>query len=765
MTIKSLTRSFAGGVITPEMHSRLDQVKHQTGLAEAENFQTLPHGPAENRAGFGYVLEVKDSNAMTCLIPFIYSGEQSMVLEFGNLYVRFHTAGGTLLNATQAITGITNAAVGVVSYTGTDPANGTWVFLAANVGMTEVNNRWFKVANVNAGANTYELSDLAGNLVDTTGYGVWSAGGTFAPVYEIVSPYATADLFNLTFTQSNDVMTITEPNYQQRELRRIAATNWVFSALAFAPTIATPGTPTVTGSASGVAATYFYVVTAVAEGTLEESYASAQDSEVNDLTVAGAWNDIVPPAVSGAVRFNIYKFMSGLYGFIGQTPAGGTFRDNNITADTTRTPPIADNVMASSGNWPGAVGYYQQRRLFAGTTNDRQRVFATRSGTESNMSYSIPTRDSDRLSFRPAARQSNTIRHIVPLEDLILLTSGGPIVVFSSTGVLTPATIDPRMKGNIGASRVPPSVTGQTVLYKTARGNRTREFAFRGDVNGGYNGVDISIMAPHYFDRFTTTQMAFTQAPHPTHWEVRSDGTLLGMTYVPEQSVAAWHSHTTQGYFESICSVPEGSEDVLYAVIRRELNGRTVRCIERKHTRQFATLADAFFLDCAVFYDGAPATVFRGLDHLNGETVNVLADGAVIRNIDIGPLSDGTIGFELENAASKVCIGLQITGRMKTLPLALEAQAGGQGTTKNVNEVHLKVHESSSIFAGPTYDTVKQVKQRTTEPYGSPPALVSDEKGVKIPGDWNRHGQVCVQQTDPLPITVLSMVLDVAQGG
>src|SRR5574340_267754 len=526
MSVKTLTRSYAGGVITPEMHARFDLAKNQTGLAEAVNFVVLPHGPAANRPGLEYTLEVKDSTKATCLIPFVYSTTQSMVLEFGDLYVRFHTQGSTLLEAGLAIAGITQANPGVLNIVAHGYTTGQETYLAGIGGMTALNGRFYKIVVIDA--NHISLTDLAGVAINTTAMAAFTAGGTSARVYEIVSPYATADLFDLHFTQSHDVLTIVDTTYQQRELRRLGATNWVFSALAFAPTIAAPaGTTAVATVAVGASTDYFYASTAIASGTLEESYASPSSAAAHNLlTTAGNYNTVTPAAVAGAIRYNIYRLLNGLWGFIGQSD-GSAFIDDNITPDTTRTPPLADNVMAAAGDYPDAVGYYQGRRWFAGMVNDPQRTLATRSGTESNMTYTIQTKDSDRLSFKFAARQASAIRHIVPLEDLVLLTSGGVFVVSSANGsTITGATIDPRPKGRIGASNVQPVITDASVLYNYDRGNRIREFAYRGDNSGGYTGVDISITVPHYFDKFTTKQMAFTQAPHPTAWFVRSDGVL-----------------------------------------------------------------------------------------------------------------------------------------------------------------------------------------------------------------------------------------------
>jgi hypothetical protein len=517
------------------------------------------------------------------------------------------------------------------------------------------------------------------------------------------------------------------------------------------------------GPGGGTPIDVSYVATALAAGTLEESYASPIVVVNFDLTVVGNTIDVDPPAVAGAVRYNIYKQFNGLFGYVGQTD-GSALKDNNITPDMTKTPPVADAVMASGDNWPAAVGYYGGRRWFGGSNTQPQNMWGTRSGTESNMAYSIPLHDDDRIAFRIAARQQNAIRHIVPLEDLVVLTASGEWVIAATTGtLLTPASVDPRPKGAVGASNVQPALVGQSAIYAQDRGGRLREFIYAGDINGGYKTNDISVMAPHYFDAYTIKQLAFARAPYPIVWAVRSDGKLIGVTYLPEQQVSAMHSHSATGTnaaFESICVVPEGNEDVLYAVVKRTVNGRIVRYVERLHSRLFTALADAFFVDAGVRYDGAPITTLSsGLWHLEGQRVSVLADGAVIPNLTV---TNGSI--TLETAASKINVGLAITARFKTLPITLETQALGQGTQKNVNQIHMRVSDSSSIHAGTTYATVKEFAQRASEPYGSAPALKTGEIDLVIDSDWNDNGEICVQQVDPLPLTVLSITTEVAIG-
>lgn len=680
--IRNLQRSFSGGELSPEMFGRIDDAKYQSGLARCRNFIIKPHGPAENRPGFAFVRAVKDSTKKVRLIPFTYSTTQTMVIEVGAGYFRFHTQGATLMS-----------------------------------------------------------------------------GGV---PYEIANPYAEADLFDLHYVQSADVLTLVHPNYAPRELRRLGVTNWQLTTIAFTPPISPPSGLTLAATGhTAVKYTYHYVVTAVDAEGVNESAASAPASVGGNLFETGAIVTISWSAVAGASRYNVYKLQGGLYGYIGQT-SGLSIVDDNIAPDLSKTPPLYETVFNGAGNYPGAVSYFEQRRCFAGTINKPQNIWMTRSGTETNMSYSLPIRDDDRIAFRVAAREANTIRHIVPLTQLLLLTSSAEWRVTSvNSDAITPSTISVRPQSYVGASNVQPVIINNTLIYAAARGGHVRELAYNWQANGFITG-DLSLRAPHLFDRFEIVDMAYTKAPQPVVWFVSTSGRLLGFTYVPEQQVGAWHWHDTDGVFESCTVVAEGGEDVLYCVVRRTINGASVRYVERMASRQFNDPADAFFVDCGATYSGAPADVISGLGHLEGKTVSILADGAVHPQRVV---TGGSITLDIE--ASKVQIGLPIEADLQTLPLAVQLQDASfaQGRVKNVNKVWLRVYRSSGIFVGPSPTELTEAKQRTTEPYGSPPALKSDEIEITLTPSWGTSGQVFVRQADPLPLTVVSVTAEVAFGG
>jgi hypothetical protein len=837
--VKLYTRSFNGGVITPEMYGRLDDVKNNTGLAECHNMIVLPQGPVVTRSGTQYVREVKDSTKYTRLIPFRFSSTQTMMIEAGPAYFRFHTFGATLrvptaenltaynssntynhgdivkgsgathqpYYAVQDVPTNTDPDTPANQYDPTPVVSVEWQ--ATQTGLSSVPADFEYVGTelptvavagqkIAISRVVYTYTDVSGvqpsygyeprfggtisvpipmtvydtytgvSLVLPSGYWMpFPADGTLSVsetesyfLYEIPSPYAENDLKDLHFVQSADVMTIVHPNYAPRELRREGATTWKLQTIAFGSTLSAPTISSVTATqASNPSDTqsYSYVATNVTDDQLDESVASAAVSATNQLFDTGAKNTI---NFSGAARRNVYKLSGGMYGFIGQTTTTSLV-DDNIAPDMSKAPPSNETPFAA--DFPAAVAYFEQRRVFAGTTDKPQTFWMTKTGAESNLDYSIPVRDDDAISIRIAAREANTIRHVVPVGDLILFTESAEWRVTSvNSDAITPTTLGVRPQSYIGANNVQPVLVGSSAVYAAARGGHVRSLGYDFNVNS-YVSVDMSVRAAHLFDYKTITDIAYSKGPVPIVWCLSSDGRLLGMTYVPEQQVYAWHTHATDGYFESIAVVGEGNDDILYAVVRREIDGVSKRYVERLSSRYFEKLEDYFGVDCGLTYTGSPATVISGLDHLEGKEVAILADGAVHEKQTV---ASGQVTLSV--AASKVHIGLPIAAEIVTMPMAVEMRglgAFGQSTPKSVNKATLRVFRSSGFSVGTEPDNIVDAKVRTTETYGSPPALQTGEIDVEIASGWTREGKVIVQQNDPVPLSIVSMTLYASFGG
>lgn len=767
--------SFSAGEVSPATYARVDLGRYYTALKTCRNYQILPEGGAQNRSGTRFIVETKSSAARSRLIPFQYSTEQTYILEFGNLYIRFISMGGQVIS-----------------------------------------------------------------------------GGV---AYEIASPYTTAQLQALKFTQSADVLTIVHPDHPPRELARLGPTNWTLTPIVFEPSIAAPTglSATARTGGSGDTTEYQYKVTSVSSistGSVESnaSNTATVNSFDNKPGATLSWT-----AAAGADHYNVYKNKSsGVFGFIGQS-AGTTFTDINITPETDNTAPIGYNPFAD-GNNPSVVGYYQQRMVFAASTANPQTVWMSRTGDFHNFGYSDPNKDDDGIEFVIASRQVNKIRHLVSLRELLAMTSGAEIAITGSTDSgVTAANVSAIEQSYFGCSDVIPAIYANTALYIQARGGKLSTLAYN-YVSDGFQPQDVSVLSSHLLRGFTVGDMAFTLQPNGILWMARNDGMLLGFTFLPDQQVYAWHWHDTDGEVESVASVPEGDEDALYLIVKRTINGTTKRYIERMASRQLTRFGSgdywfdlAFFVDCGLTYDGRragsatltqgtdwkypnpltmvtgaitftpdmigrsmimygggtaddpgerlvveitgvyhslaatvvpqtvvpeslrgipatrwglAATTISGIGHLEGKTISILADG------NVAPQQVVTGGaIALDSPTLVAHIGLPITADFETLDITLQNNQAFLGSKKRINQVVVLCQESRGIFAGPDADHLDEFKQRGDENYGEPIELLTGRSEMEVQCNWDSFGRLFIRQSDPLPLTILGVMPNVQSGG
>jgi hypothetical protein len=635
-------RSFSGGEISPSLYARVDVEKYATSLRTCRNNMVMRHGGLTNRPGFYYITEVKDSSKAVRLIPFVFNSDQTYVLEFGNLYMR------VIRNAAQVtVSGVT-----------------AWSNATAYV-IGDLASR--------LGVNYYCILGHTNQQPPNATYWYPLTGD----IYEIPTPYLEADLDTLNFDQSADVMTLTHPSYAVRELARTAHTNWILSTVTFAPSQAAPTGLAVSGASGTVD---YWVVTAINDETFEESLATSEVG-ANALATSGAPRTLSWTLASGATTYNIYKKSNGVYGFIG-VASGTSFVDDGIEADTTETPPTTRNPFSGSGNYPSTSTYFQQRHIFANTNNNPETVEMSRSANFKNFTRSSPLQEDDAVTFTLANTQVNEVKHMLTLTKLLALTSGGEWVVKGDdAGTVRIGEINLEAVSYYGCGDLRPITIGSSALFLQARSSIIRDL-FNDSIEG-YTSDDLTIFSSHLFDGYTIVDWAFQQTPNSILWAVRSDGTLLGFTYVRRQKMFAWHRHDTSGTFENVCCVPEGNEDFLYAVVNRTIDGSAVRYIERMESRFVSDIKDAIFMDSALTYDGrnVAATTMT----LSGGT-NWTYDESLTLTASASFFSAGDVGNEIHiTGADGTIIRCEITAYTgvtvvtvkpnKTVPVAMRSTA------------------------------------------------------------------------------------------
>ncbi len=597
----------------------------------------------------------------------------------------------------------------------------------------------------------------------------------------LTTPWAAADLAQLKYAQSADVLTICHPSYPPYDLKRSGAGTWSLAAISFQAKVQPPSGGAAAHIGGGTGFDYHYVVTSVTDSPAEESVPSA----AIDVSNKGALNQTTgvantlgfdPPA-SGPTpnRYRIYRSSqlttglnwSGTYGYIGESTTG-KFQDVNYAPDFSDTPPVHDNPFATTN--PACVTYYEGRKIFAGGNDYPDTIWMTKPGNYTNMDTSSPGKDDDAITVTLAAQQVNPIRHLVSINSLLALTQSGAWMISpgGTANALTPSSVTAKPQAYNGCNDVPPLTVNYDVLYIQSKGSTVRDLAYNYYVNI-FTGDDKSVLSSHLFYGYQITDWAWCEEPFKIIWCVRSDGILLAFSYLKEQDVYAWTRHDTAGLVKSVASISEGSENALYLVVQRTVpgvnGGAPVQYIERLQSRNFMTngVADAtkvWCVDCGLQYAGAPATTISGLGHLEGLMVTGVADGGVVAPQRV---SGGAI--TLPAAASLVTLGLGYSCQLQPMRLDV-GEPTIQGKRKKVGAVTLVVEDTRGLKVGPSADRLTEIKQWSPASGASvtAPPLVSGQQRVVLDPLWQTDGSVLIQQDYPLPATVLAIIPEVEIG-
>lgn len=569
---------------------------------------------------------------------------------------------------------------------------------------------------------------------------------------EIVLPYATEHLMQLRYAQSADVITITHPNYPPRKIIRRGATNWtteeVTVGYGLTPPLSIQGTIHKPNTTGYVEREYIYQVTAVNE---ENESAASERSPVlkNDLTLSGNYNTITWEAVEGATRYNVFKLRSGLASYIGETTEL-SFTDDYIETNGAITPPLIRDPFEY---YPTAIAYHGQRKVYGGGFQSPQWLRMSRTATDDNFGYHIPLQDTDSIQVRFAARDGNGVKHLVPISDLMILTSGA-VWKLSADGAVTATSVSVNPQSYVGANDVTPVQIGGAAVFSSDQTGHVHEISLSQGYNASYQVMDLSIMCPHLFEGRKIIDCALLRNPLNIVFFVRDDGVLLSLTYEPQQQVWAWAEHETQGKFLSVAAIPEDDQTVLYALVER--NG--FRMIERLLLRQPISLEDHCLLDSSYQYTGEAVETLSGLDWLEGKTVSVFADGGDKPEVVV---ANGEI--KLSRKLSNVWIGLNYEGEVESLPLY--AQYANPVKPKIASQAYLRVLGTQNIIVGVNQNSlmtmpITEHKPRSLERYGQPLNLISGIVQIPVASPYDRDLQITVKHDKPLPMKLLALEVD-----
>jgi hypothetical protein len=723
--VNYLQTNFTAGELSPRLFARVDLSRYQNGCSELVNMVVQPHGGATRRTGSVFAGEVKDSSKTTILRRFEFSTVQAYVLEFGEGYIRFFRNHGRV--------------------------------------------------------------ELAG-----------------VPV-EVATPYLTAELRGLRFAQSADILYIVHPNHAPRKLSRLSDTSWTLTTVDFTDgpwleqnTTTTTIAPSArTGAITLTASASLFTSADVGRLVRVQHTApawSASAYSVGDRVVSTVSNVdrlyecVVAGTASAAPSSEGDDITDGTvrWKYLGRGKlAWGWARITAFTSGTvvsaTVGAPFAATAAALAwqlGAWGGGRGYprtvtfHQERTVWGGSIAQPQTLWLSQTGDFENMAPTDPdgaVLDTSAITITINDDQVNTIRWLSSFNrGMAVGTAGGEFLVAPGNPQepLSPTNIRAQRQGSRGSS---PVIAGErvdsVVLFVQRAGQKLRELVYDFGTDA-YQTNNLTILSEH----ITTPEVidgAYQEEPDGVVWLVRSDGVLLSLTYEREQEVRAWSRHVLGGAFgsgaavvESVACIPnpDGTADEAWLVVKRTIGGVTRRYVEwlaAPFRPAVNGQASGFFVDCGLSYSGAPATFFTGLSHLEGQTVAIVADGALAPRVQV---IGGTVS--IPQPASVVHVGLPFTSRLSSLRLEAGAAGGtAQAQAKRVHEVFVRFHETLGAKVGRD-DALDPVSFRTADDLlGAAPALWTGDKRVQFPAGWDRDGIVTVVQDEPLPMTVLGLII------
>lgn len=426
--------------------------------------------------------------------------------------------------------------------------------------------------------------------------------------------------------------------------------------------------------------------------------------------------------------------------------------------DTTATATWREGAWSRKNGYPSEGCFFEQRLMCANSSEDPDGIWGSKS-TEYD-DFEPGTNATDALAYK---LQADIIHWLAGMNKLVAGTVNMEYIGNSgSDDALSPSNINLRSRSREGSADLEPIALGNSIIFckrngiATNDGKKLIELIYDYEMDG-YKGIDLTLFASHITGS-GIKRIVYQSSPHSIIWACTDDGDLISLTYKRDQNVIGWSRHDVDGIVEDICVIAGTNQDELYMIVQRTINSTTKRYIEVMEDFDFGDdQEDAFFVDCGLTYDSTATTTITGLDHLEGETVAVLADGAVQANKTV---SSGQI--TLDTAASVVQVGLPFTATLEPLDLQGGSREGtSAGKTKRIHGATVYFYRTAEgVYIGQDANNLEEIVFReTTDDVGEPVPLFTGLKdNFNFNGDWQTEATLMIKHSQPSPCTVLAIM-------
>lgn len=700
--------NFTAGELSPRMYGRTDIGRYQNGAKKIENAWPLIHGGAIRRNGTLLCGAAKFPDRAARLIPYIFSTDQAFMIEVGDQYMRVYLPDGTY-SGVELATSYSQSMLADMEYVqGAD----TMFIFHRSVPISRlrrITNTEWSIAPAPFVTKPFDEKGIefqAPMSINQTTVGQGRTLTTSASAFMAADVgreiWSGAGVARITAVGGDNSVVV-------EVLNAFPANNL--------PSFSVKGSPQTTNTLSA-----FSPVGASVSMTL-----GAEGWRANDVG-------------------KFVKINSGLLeitSVTSRTVASGIIR----TAPTSATASPANAWSLESSVWNDTDGYpctgtlYQQRLAVGGSPNFPQTIWESRTGEYLN--FELGTKDDDAFTFNISSDQINPIRHMAQINALIPLTYGGE---FTMTGgvekSITPTNIQTKNPSVYGCSKVRPVRIGNELYFMQRANRKLRAMAYKYD-SDSYGSPDMSVLSEHA-TKSGVIDMAYQQEPESILFLVRADGVMATMTVDRDQDVIGWARQVTDGAFESVASIPAADGDQIWVIARRSVNGQNVRYIER--------FAPGVQVDSGIQASSAQgSSTWSGLAHLEGKTVDVVADGVPMQPT---PVVDGQI--TLPRSAKSVQIGLHFTTTVTTLTPEVQGAAGSaQGNSIRIAEITARFQDTIGCKINGQPVAFRNMGPAILD---KAPELFSGTHRIENLG-WERgEMELTIEQDQPLPFHLLNVI-------
>lgn len=754
--------AFTTGEVSPDVSSRFDLEQYKSALLEAENVVIRPYGAVAKRQGSQYVGQVKYSDKPTRLFEFTTNTNNSFMLEFGDKYIRVWNYG--IYTGIEVTTPFTSDILFDLNCN----QSGDVMFICSGKYPIQTLSRY---SDTDWRMSTYKLTEQPYDEINTdNGHTLTVNGDTITSTKDLFTQDMVGSVIQIAYyveavhtKSAGEVVEKKVKRYMQAQTIEKTYNNINYNVGAFSTDTELSWKFTTHGTWEG---TVKLQISNNDGQTWKDyrTYTSKNDYNVTDTgkIEAGARLKYVSDIKSGSVNCDLSIMPFTQYGIVEiKSVTDAKNAKVNVLNGIKEGEP---SYQWKLGSWNRGRGYpklctfYQDRFVVAATDSKPNFIWFSRTGDYPNFGVEKvegAITDDSAITLPVINRKMCEIRHLVPANDLIILTSGNEWIVRGDK-TITPTNCNLKTQTQRGALSCEPQFIGNRCVFVQERGGTVRDMGYSYE-SDNYTGQDLTLFVKTLVKGHLAVTSAYAQDPDSIIYYVRDDGQLNCLTYIPEQKVYGWSHFVTNGKYRYVESVAEGEQDTIYFVVDRVINNKSVKCIERSIPLYTEDNSDVF-LDCYVKVANSIKTDYINAPHLVGQMVDIVIDGQQMPSRVVPP----TGVIKLDGKANVITVGLPYTTKIKIPNVEQQINDGTlQGRVATVSRVVLRMYKSFGGKVGRTFDRMDDITLPPNELFTGDKPVILPKMGINYSTDTS----ICIKHSDPFPFNLLSITRIVEIGG